>query len=1499
MTRFNWKPWTAFGHSEGSPANRPVRPGRKVRFRPEVSTLEDRITPAPTLLTPFDGITFDEDQTNGGAGGAYHIPASPSGAAGFTHLVSTVNSSIEVHDTTGLKLYSGSLASFFAPLSPNGSSQISNAKVLYDTFNNCFLVMALETLNVGVNQGANVSRILMAVSKTTDPSTPGTAGWYYFAHSAKQTPTGFTNDHFLDSAGVGVSLDAIYVTGNLLRFGPTPTYGVAALYIIPKAGFYDGAGTATARFFNPFAAVGGTPPLAPTAVNVPQPAQLFGAAPTPTTVPTVNATGGGASGGNLPAGSYYVRYTFVTGLGESTPSPLSTVFGVTAGQVPQVTLPPLPSGVTSINIYVSNNTATPGSEQKYNISTITTTTFNLSTAHPNLGAPPTPTSRAFLVSAGWSSGVNDLLSVIRVDNPLAATPTFNNQFISLNDIHTGAVPPGAQQAGTSTVISAGDSRVTQAVWKNNRLYAVNTVVPPSGPDNLQATVHWYNISTSTLAALTLVDQGNVGGEDLGTGTSTFFPSIAVDDSGNLGIGFNASNAGIFVGSYYTGRLSGAAAGTVQSTGVLAMGQDVYVRTLGTGSNQWGRYSGIATHPSGNNFWLFNQFAMAQGTPISGETGRWATRWGNFSFSGAANSPPTLTLGAASASFTENGTAVILTPAATVADPDFGMTGFPDFDTGTLIISFATNGTVDDRLGINITGSNSGQIDVNGSQQIFYGGALFANFTGGNNGTPLVISLNDLSTPAAVQELLRNITFFNISENPSSLTRTLRVQMSDGDGGISSPVTMTINVTAVNDPPINALPPGFSVQQGGSKFVPGISVADLDIGTNNLTVTLSVLHGTLTVSTSISGGVVPADVSGNGTGTVVLTATLAKINATLAAVQGLLYTPNPSYNGSDTLTVNTSDNGFTGTPGPLTDMDSLSISVDQNHAPSLNTSFSPTLPPVPEDTLSPAGATVISLIAPAFSDSDLGALKGIAVVGLTGTANGTWQFSLSGNSSWQAISPVSEAQSLLLRADDRVRFVPNANFVGSATISFRAWDQVVGSPGSKMSTTLNGGDTAFSVEIDAASVEVTSVNDAPTLNALFSPTLTTISRNNFESAGNTVASLLGGITDLDTGAVGGVAVIGVGGSGLWQYQIIDNPATPFVDESTGWVPFGLTGLDRARLLRPDSLVRFVPDLGFMGPAPLAFHAWDQTTGNAGDLVNLASINATGGNTAFSSGSETAILNVAKPLTPIKEDTKRPAGNRVSSIIGPVLKSLETPIRGIAVIGLTGTANGVWQYSRNGGLSWRAMGTVSASTARLLRSSDLVRFVPAANFYGTATISYKTWDLSTGNAGGFDDTNGPGFSSVSDVSIITVRPVNDRPVLNTLLTPTLPGVLNTDLNPAGVAVVSLIAGGAAISDVDGPAQGIAVTGRFTPGGGGQWQYDLNDGLGWRNMPTVALSNALLLRDTDLVRFVPAAGATGQGRLVFRAWDQARGIPGRRTDATGGAFSKGTETATIDVT
>jgi Ca2+-binding RTX toxin-like protein len=129
------------------------------------------------------------------------------------------------------------------------------------------------------------------------------------------------------------------------------------------------------------------------------------------------------------------------------------------------------------------------------------------------------------------------------------------------------------------------------------------------------------------------------------------------------------------------------------------------------------------------------------------------------------------------------------------------------------------------------------------------------------------------------------------------------------GGVTETATITVNVTAVNDAPINTLPAAQTANEDTATVITGVSVADVDSA--SLTTTLTVAHGTLGVVTG--GG---AAIAGNGSGTITLSGTAAQINA---AVASITYTPVADYNGSDSLGVATSD-------GSLTTSSSVALTV---------------------------------------------------------------------------------------------------------------------------------------------------------------------------------------------------------------------------------------------------------------------------------------------------------------------------------------------------------------------------------------------------------------------------------------------------------------------------------------------------------------------------------------------------------------------------------------------
>ena len=184
---------------------------------------------APGLDTTIEGINFDENAANSGS---YSIPPDPIGAAGLAHVLSVVNTSIEWHLKDGTQQFSDQLEDFFAPQFFAPVNNTFDPKVIYDQHAGRFVVVTLERTDDGdstaTGDAGDSSRILVAVSDDSDPN--GT--WSYFAINAKTTIGGI--DRWADYPGFAVDEEAIYITNNMFRFGPTGTFGGVRLWIIPK-----------------------------------------------------------------------------------------------------------------------------------------------------------------------------------------------------------------------------------------------------------------------------------------------------------------------------------------------------------------------------------------------------------------------------------------------------------------------------------------------------------------------------------------------------------------------------------------------------------------------------------------------------------------------------------------------------------------------------------------------------------------------------------------------------------------------------------------------------------------------------------------------------------------------------------------------------------------------------------------------------------------------------------------------------------------------------------------------------------------------------------------------------------------------------------------------------------------------------------------------------------------------------------------------------------------
>ncbi len=142
---------------------------------------------------------------------------------------------------------------------------------------------------------------------------------------------------------------------------------------------------------------------------------------------------------------------------------------------------------------------------------------------------------------------------------------------------------------------------------------------------------------------------------------------------------------------------------------------------------------------------------------------------------------------------------------------------------------------------------------------------------------------------------------------------------------SNLATVTLTIRALNDAPVNTVPGAQTTDEDTSLTfsVAGanrVATSDVDAAPDDVRVALGVAHGTLTLSgttglTIVSGA--------NGTGTMTFSGALAAVNA---ALNGLVYAPAANYNGPDELSLTTSDLGHNPGPTPLTDTDTVAITV---------------------------------------------------------------------------------------------------------------------------------------------------------------------------------------------------------------------------------------------------------------------------------------------------------------------------------------------------------------------------------------------------------------------------------------------------------------------------------------------------------------------------------------------------------------------------------------------
>jgi hypothetical protein len=400
----------------------------------------------------------------------------------------------------------------------------------------------------------------------------------------------------------------------------------------------------------------------------------------------------------------------------------------------------------------------------------------------------------------WGSGTAGIKGVVSAANSLVGSTandmvgrgdvtalTNGNYVVTSPDWDNGA----ATNAGAATW-GSGTSGVTGTIDAANSLVGITTDDQVGGGDvraltngNYVVISHVWNNGAATDAGAVTWGSGTVGIQGVVSAANSLIGSTANDSVGFCGV-TTLTNGNYVVRSPFWDNGAAADAGAATwGSGTTGVSGTINSRNSALGTVANANLQQIVADDVNNTFYarFFDE-------------GGGSVRVGS-QFNGFQPAPQIGSFGGA-ISFTENAAAILISSTATVSDADS-----PNLSQGELRINLKSGGSADDRLRIRTQGTGTGQINVQGSQ-VRYGTIVLGTFSGGVGTAPLVVKLNSQASAFRVQQLLRNITFSNVSENPATATRTLRVTLSDDDGYVSNPVFKKIDVAAVNDAPVLSL-----------------------------------------------------------------------------------------------------------------------------------------------------------------------------------------------------------------------------------------------------------------------------------------------------------------------------------------------------------------------------------------------------------------------------------------------------------------------------------------------------------------------------------------------------------------------------------------------------------------------------------------------------------------------------------------------------------------------
>ncbi len=447
------------------------------------------------------------------------------------------------------------------------------------------------------------------------------------------------------------------------------------------------------------------------------------------------------------------------------------------------------------------------------------------------------------------------------------------------------IPCIPQPATSQALDSLGDRLMYRLAYRNfgdhDALVVNHSVATATGTG-----VRWYELRSPLTGAFTVFQQGTFAPDS----TSRWMASAAMDQAGDIAIGYSASSTTVFPAIRYTGRTPSDAPGTMRTETSMLEGTGSQTNYL----SRWGDYTAMRVDPSDDcTFWYTNQYQPGTGSF------NWATFIGTFKFTNCGAPAPGFSVSPSPASQTvvqgnPAGYTVTVTPSGGfTGNVSLSATGLPSGASAAFSPNSITGGSGSSRMSVATSASTSV-------------GTYSLTITGTSGSLSHSTSVTLVVNPAAAGG-------FSISASPSSQTvtqgsGTSYIATVAPSGGFTGNVSLS--ASGLPSGASAAFSPNSITGGSGSSSMSVATSASTPVGTYTLTITGT--SGSLTHSTTValvvnSAGSANFSITGSPSSQTVAAGNPASYSATV--------TPSGGFTGSVSLSVSGLPSGASATFSP--------------------------------------------------------------------------------------------------------------------------------------------------------------------------------------------------------------------------------------------------------------------------------------------------------------------------------------------------------------------------------------------------------------------------------------------------------------------------------------------------------------------------------------------------------------------------------------------------------